>query len=248
MAVPGAATELDVANLALANLGEPPVGSLADNVTASRTMAALLGVARDKALIMDDWDFATAWIIPTLSNVVGIGPRPNRFPMPADCVRVRRVIPGPQPGTTPPPPPMDPVEEFNRENWAIEAAMVNPGDPPQATMVLCMFADTTMINGVNVVIPPYVSYTRRIIQPSLWDAEAIVAWADVLAAMAAPTLLKDPQLARQYRQDADKELEKAARSNAREGAQKRVSRNTSWVRSRLVGLPAAFYKRDGHIW
>jgi len=218
MAVPGASTELDVANLALSYLGEPPIGSLADNVARARVMNSLLGIARDKTLRENDWNFSTAWIVPAALGTLSIGPLQNRFPMPSDCLRVRFVSDNAafSPG--------DDIEELPNESWAIEAATVNPGDIAAAAMVM-----------VTNVTSPLVCYTRQITLPALWDAEFIVAFARQLAGMGASQILKDPAMGKSIAGDAKADMDATALDSAREDAPKHISRSTTWVEARRIG-------------
>lgn len=218
MAAAGASTEVDVANLALSNLGEPPIGALTDNVSRARVMNALFGIARDATQRSYDWNFGTAWIKPAALTVKSIGPLQNRFPLPDDCLRVRFVSDAlaTSPG--------DDIEQLPNESWDVEASTVNPGDVASANMVM-----------VTNVTAPLVCYSRRIVLPQLWDDEYVVAFADQLAAMAAPQILKDPTAASNMKKAAEESLTDISLDNSRESAPRHVSRSTSWVESRRVG-------------
>jgi hypothetical protein len=229
MATQAAQTEVDVANLALAALGQSPIGTLADNVHRARVMSQLLGTARDAALRQYDWNFATAWIQPALSPVAGLGPYPNRFPMPGDCLKVRFIR---DPQT---------ADEWYDDDgrWDIEAATVNPADVPTANMVLVCIASQTTIPPATTptIIPPLVCYTRRVVLPQLWSADFVVAFAEMLAGMASARILRDPAAAKDMKAAGDAALSAVAQRTAREASPKHISRNTSWVQSRQIGVP-----------
>jgi hypothetical protein len=222
-------TETGVANLALVNyLGQAPIGSIDDNVNKARALKAVFGTARDAALRANDWNFATAWVIPSLlAKPSNNSSFPNRFALPDDCLRVRFVCAR-----------SDDPTPLPFEDWNIEAPNVNPGDVADARMVLVMRARQTVIPPATTptTLPPMVCYTRRIDNPDLWDSEFVDAFAEQLAGLAAPAILKDPTEAKQFREDARQNLDRVAMDNAREGAPRHVSRETSWVTARVLGI------------
>jgi hypothetical protein len=140
----------------------------------------------------NDWNFATAWVIPSLlAKPSNNSSFPNRFALPDDCLRVRFVCAR-----------SDDPTPLPFEDWNIEAPNVNPGDVADARMVLVMRARQTVIPPATTptTLPPMVCYTRRIDNPDLWDSEFVDAFAEQLAGLAAPAILKDPTEAKQFRE------------------------------------------------
>ena len=223
MAQDRARTEADVANLALAELGEPPIAALTDNVARARVVAALFGTARDDALRAYDWAFATRWLKPPALATLSTGPLQYRFPMPDSCLRVRFLTDASiasAAGTATLDP--DDMPEFP---WDIEAPEEFDGQVAPAAVVV-----------VTNVTTPWICYTTRVTNPTQWDTEFVKAFAKTLAGMAAPQIMKDPARVEAIQNRAADELATAGLDNSREGAPKTVSRDVSWVRARRVGV------------
>lgn len=207
-----AGTELEAANLALAELGEPPIGGLTEANGRARAVNLWFGTVRDDVLCERYWGFATAWARPAADVAQSLGPLKNRYPMPEDCLEVR-FLANPTTG------------EQNADDWDIEASAINIGDTPGEAKFV-----------VTNATAPLICYTRRITAPRLWDAEFVSIFAKRLAAAIAPTIAKDINAGDKKNAEADDKVDEAALRDAREEGQQRISRNTSWVRSRQSGV------------
>ena len=112
-----AADETAVANLALSHLKQPALADLnADNGTAARTLRALFGTARDAALRLCEWNFATGWARPAALMGDFLGDFAKRYPLPEDCLRVRL------------------VSGLGPNQWAVEPAE----EPSTGALVTCL--------------------------------------------------------------------------------------------------------------
>lgn len=86
------ASVVDICNLALDELGESPIVSLTDSVTAAERCARRYPHARDLSLAMFDWSFAS-----TRSSSIAASATPpafgyiNAFPVPSSCIEVREL-------------------------------------------------------------------------------------------------------------------------------------------------------------
>lgn len=88
------ADELEVANVALGMIGEPPVVSLAENVETARALNLRLPIARDAVLRSHFWNFAIR-----RSELTALPTAPafgfdTQFNLPADWLRMAAVNPG----------------------------------------------------------------------------------------------------------------------------------------------------------
>lgn len=236
-----AATALEVANLALSEIGEPPIGSFTENTARSRAINRWYGIKRDQILRDHDWGFCSAWIVPAMNPTPSIGYLKNRFPMPGDCLKIREVrafrsnmttfgttgisITDPniiaelETLTTAP---------FGQHEWNTEGASV-AGEPPAAAVVM-----------VTNMQQPVVNFTRRIDMIRLWDAQAVAAFVKELASAIAPGIAKDLSAGEKKHAEAADLTEMAARTDSREQSPRQISRETSWAASRYIG---AGYRR-----
>lgn len=230
-------TELEAANLALDEIGEPPIGDLSENSARARACNRWFGAVRDELQREHDWNFCSAWVQPAMDPVAAIGPLKNRYPLPDDCLKVRDVMQ--QTGglvgnagisiTDPTiiaeieasPGPLIPGDL----DWAVEAATVNPGETAGAGMML-----------VTRYTAPLVNYTRSITIPRLWDTQFVGAFVKRLAARVAPGIAKDINAGEKKSGEADALVEKAATQDSQEEGRRTVSRDTSWIGARFVGV------------
>lgn len=231
-------SETDVANLALGAIGEPPIPSLVD--PSARAMACNLHFAplRDAMQRDGNWNFCSAWTIPALATQAAIGVLANRYPMPDDCLKVRQVLPqtaalSGNSGISITDPTIiaeleasQPTLPADEACWNVEAVTVNPSDVPGCTMVV-----------VTSMTSPLINYSRRIIYPRLWDALFIEAFAEALSGKIAPGIAKDINAGDKKRASAREMIEDAELSDSREQSPRHISRDTSWVRSRMIGSP-----------
>lgn len=204
MSLARVSTELEAANLALAEIGEPPVASLDAGNARARALRQHFGTALDEALAEKPWGFATAWDQPAAATTPGRGALRTRFPLPTDCVAVRFIA--------------GDDGEPSTEEWDIEAATVAAGDMPAEAKVL-----------VTNMAAPRVCYTRRVTVPRLWDATFVRVFAKRLAARIAPQLGRGLATAAALDDAADQVRDRAAAIDAREESRSQVTRDTSWV-------------------
>lgn len=231
-------SETDVANLALGAIGEPPIANLNDG--SSRAMACNLHFAplRDAMQRDGDWNFCSAWTIPALATQAAIGRLKNRFPMPDDCLKVRQVLAQTpaltgNSGISITDPTIiaeleasTPTLPGDQAEWNLEAVTINPSDTPSAAMML-----------VTSMTAPLVNYSRRILYPRLWDTLFVEAFAEALAGKVAPGIAKDIGAGDKKTASAREMIDDAVRTDSREQSPRQVSRETSWVRSRMIGSP-----------
>lgn len=208
-----AQSEVEAANLALGEIGEPPIGNLSDPSARARAVKLWFGTVRDDLLRAHDWGFCSAWITPARSPVAATGNYVNRFVLPDDCLKVRDVQNSSANSTF-----------IDRSEWDIEAAAVGPIDPPPSAMILV--ATATSIN---------VNYTRRVTQVRLWDPSFVTAFVKALAAAIAPAIARNLSAAAQKAAESGETLQRAVRTDSREISPRHVSRESSWVRSRALG-------------
>jgi hypothetical protein len=233
-------TALEAANLALSEIGEPPIGSFQENSARGRAINRWYGIKRDEILRDHDWGFASAWIVPAMNPTPALGPLKHRFAMPADCLKVRAVLPY-RPnivnyGTGVVITNTALIAELesmmaphSRGEWDLEAASV-AGEAPIAPMVL-----------VTNMQQPVVNFTRQIEIIRLWDAQAVAAFVKELASAIAPSIARDLSAGEKKHAEAADLTDEAARTDSREQSPRQVSRETSWVTSRYIG---AGFRRD----
>ena len=78
-------SQVDIANLALTMLGEPPIVSLADNINSARTLNAVYETVRDSEITASLWKFSLKRTsLPALSSKPVSGPYNQWFQLPAD--------------------------------------------------------------------------------------------------------------------------------------------------------------------
>lgn len=231
-----AQTEIEAANLALGEIGEPAIGSFNDNSARARNCLKWFGQVRDDLQRSHDWGFCSAWFIPGADPVPSLGHLKNRFVMPDDCLGVRDVRPF-RPSNTAPqgisitdPNVIAELEAASNQNnlsaaWEIENVTVNPDDVPAGAMVM-----------VTNIAQPIVNYSRRVIYPRLWDPIFTSAFAKELAAKIAPAIAKDINAGEKKHAEAREEMDDANRNDSREQSVRHISRETSWVRSRYIGF------------
>jgi hypothetical protein len=197
-------SETDVANGALAELGEPPIADLAGDEAAAIAIRAIFAEQRDRVLARHPWNFATAWCTPSADSVASRGPLKKRYPLPDDCLKVRH------------------VEGLGPGEWALEGAQVGETDTPAALKVL--------VCGIDA---PSVCYTRRVPQPALWEPEFAAVLEKEIAAKVAPQIARNSAAkSSELKVDARLALDEAAGSNAREQAGAQITRTTSWITAR----------------
>jgi hypothetical protein len=198
-------TETAAANGGLGHIGVPPIADLdGDTSLAARTCRLHFAAARDALLREHEWNFATAWCVPAAAPEAAIGPLAIRYPLPADCVRVRF------------------VDELTTDEWAVEAASVT--DATGATI-------ESMVLVTNAEAPS-VCYTRRVETPAMWDPLFYGVFTRRLGALCAPALARDPSVGALKQREADDMLAPAKKVDSREKAPKEISRDTSWIRAR----------------
>jgi hypothetical protein len=230
-----AQTEIEAANLALGAIGEPPIGTFQDNSARARRCLQFFGQVRDELQRDNDYGFCAAWFVPAMDPVPALGRLKNRFVMAADCLKVRNVLPfrpssTQQQGISITDPNIIAELEaasnapFTAREWDIESATVNPNDVAAGAIVM-----------VTNIAQPIVSYSRQVVFPRLWDALFTEAFVKELAAALAPSIAKDINAGDKLRGDARERIDDAARTDSREQSPRQVSRDTSWVRSRMLG-------------
>jgi hypothetical protein len=215
-----AQTEIEAANLALGEIGEPPIGTFNDNSARARNCLKWFGQVRDELQRSHDFGFCKAYVIPAADPVPSLGWLKNRFVMPDDCLGVRDVKPYVPPGTQP----QTSVNPSLGTEWEIENATVNPGDVPGGAMVM-----------VTNIVQPIVEYSRRVVLVRLWDGLFTEAFAKELASRIAPAIAKDIGAGEKKHAEGREIMDDASRNDGREQSPRHISRDTSWVMSRMIG-------------
>lgn len=201
-----AASEVEAANGALAEIGEPPIASLDEPRAAARVCKSRFHDVRDALLREADWNFATAYVVPGLDATPGLGRLRNRYVLPADCVKVRS------------------VEGLDVDDWALEASSVAPTASPILGGVL-----------VTNATAPRICYTRIVEQPVLWDALFLQVFQKRLAAAIAPRIARSQATAGRLNGEAAALLKPAKRRDSQEKARTQLPRETSWLSARRGG-------------
>lgn len=196
-------TEEYAVNLALLHLGQREIATLDDNNTRARAARQFFPMARDATLRLKHWNFATAWATPAADLIAGAGELTIRYPLPADCIRVRY------------------VKGADDDSWAIESGTASVGGVPVETMIL-----------VSSIADPSVCYTRRIEQVRLWDALFVEVFSYELAACCARKLGKSAGYAQGLRETAEAKLRVASGIDAKEKARAPQRSETSWLAAR----------------
>jgi len=203
-----AGTEVEAANLALGHLRQPTIANLTDDNTRARAVKLYYATARDAALRLRWWNFATGWTQPAKATAPRLGPRPNVFPLPPDCVDVRF------------------VQDAEDDDWAVEAAQADPSGALVDVKVLVTVANITA---------PVVCYTRIIEAPRLWEPDFTLAFSYLLASLAGNKIGTSATRIKELKDLADGWRDDATQADGLESAPTQVSRNTSWLASRRRG-------------
>ena len=196
-------TEEYAANLAMAHLGQREIATLSDNSTRARAVRQFFAMARDTTLRLKWWNFATAWVTPAADATAGTGTLKKRFPLPAECLRVRF------------------VENAEDDSWAIETARVKVGGVEVEAMILVTDFDA-----------PNVCYTRRVESVRLWDVLFLEQFGYELAALCARKCGRSTSYAADLRATAAEKRRTAAGIDSKEKAREEPRRDTSWVSAR----------------
>lgn len=199
-------SEETVANLALGKCKEEEIATFDDDTHRARVARRHFGLVRDALLRRLDWNFASARVAPAADAVAGIGDFSIRYPMPPDCIAVRRVA------------------GLGDDEWAVETGRVTiAAVEVDATIVVCN------VSGVLV------HYTRRVELPTLWDPLFMDAFVCLLAAAMAPELGRSLQQAGSFIGQAEDILVPLAkRTDSREKAPSKVGggKLPSWIAAR----------------
>lgn len=88
------ATQIDVINRALIELGKDPITSIDDNSDAARVMRALWATVLDSTLSLSNWGFAGAVAQLATNGEDTLDFRyANKYPLPGEFVKLRRILP-----------------------------------------------------------------------------------------------------------------------------------------------------------
>lgn len=199
-------TDEFAAGLALANIGEPGIAAMADNTKRARVIRQFFPVARDQLLRLKDWNFASAWHLPSADTVPGVGPFKIRYPMPSYCVRIRE------------------VEGCTERDWAVESAVADVQGAAVDVEIL-----------VTNIIDPNVRITRNDIPVRLWDGLFLPAFGHMLAYYCATRLGKSQTTADRQRQNAIDLISSAATVDSKERGGRPQRQETSWAVARRGG-------------
>ena len=206
-------TEEYAANLALGHLGKPEIAQMSEQTKRARTIRQFFPIARDAMLRLKPWNFATAWHQPAADTVAGTGTFKIRYPMPADCVRVRS------------------IENADNDTWDIESAVASVGGVPVETIIL-----------VTNLTAPNVCYTRRVTAVRLWDPLFVDAFALDLAGRMANKLGRSTASGERLRAEAHQKAETASSVNSKEQSHQNRRPETSWSMARR-GLRSGYPDR-----
>lgn len=66
-------TQVDICNMALADIGNPAIAAISDNTKAANTLKEKWQATVDAVLADADWSFALRWVALTLQGVLGDG-------------------------------------------------------------------------------------------------------------------------------------------------------------------------------
>jgi hypothetical protein len=200
-------TEVGAANLALALIKEPPIAGFDEpRRVAARAARKWFGVTRDELLREQWWNFATDWDRPAADAAESIGPLKKRYPMPPDCIEIRS------------------IEGASEDQWAVENAVIDLAGTQAERVVL-----------VTNLTAPLCCYTKRVTNVALWDPQFIVAFAARLGSYVGPEIGRSPQTVRAVEDKAEKKLDRAASSDAREKAPAQIRKDVPALRARFVG-------------
>jgi hypothetical protein len=206
-------TEEYAANLALGHLGQPEIALMSDATTRARKMRLFFPAARRSTLRLKHWNFATGWAQPARDPVQSLGHLKLRFPLPADCLRVRYIKGDP------------------RREWDVESGAASVGGVDAEVMIL-----VTNIND------PTVCYTKDVPAPRLWDDLFLEAFALMLAGLGAESLGRSRELGAELQKRAEDKISGAATVDAKE-RRKECRPETSWEAMRRGGGFSGRYLR-----
>lgn len=203
MPAPRALTEVDQANAALAEIGEPGIVSLDEpRRAAARHAKRHFATIRDGCLRVTSWEFAKDWCTP--SAIANFAPPSGlylyRYRLPEECLAV---------------------------NW-LEGVVNDAWETPNAGTddELALVLDTS-------VVAPRVCFTRRVVNPAQWDAQFSLLFQLRLAAKLNPLIGRDKTLTERLHARAEDLEEDAMRRDAQAKGSTQLSRDTSWLRARL---------------
>lgn len=203
-------TEEYATNLALGHLGQPEIAAMSDPTTRARGASLFFPTVRRALLRREWWNFATGWISPAADAVAGAGPLKIRYPLPANCLRVRFVR-------------TQNNGELGADSWAVEGAIAAVAGVQVETEIL-----------VSNVAAPLVCITQDIALPRLWDDLFLGVFALELASVLAKKLGRSQTTADNLHKEAEDKLVNAAgidsKEKAREGESQRPT--ASFVSSR----------------
>lgn len=146
----------DVCNLALDAIGYPEaIGNIFEGSKASRIALRVYGQARDAVLKAKDYPFARRDVLLTLNGQTAPPPWKYEYGFPADCLRIRQVMPSP--GATFPV-----IEPYAVLFTDYNDARVTP--PVRAILAN--------------ISPAALVYTAQVVDPTTWDTNFI----DILVA------------------------------------------------------------------
>lgn len=109
------ASNVEIANRALQNLGAKRITSLTDDSVQARAVNACFDTLRQSELRKHPWNFAIQRIQLAKSSISPTFVKDNSFPLPSDCLRVL---------------PNDPDYELNSKDWQIEGRVIVTNDSP----------------------------------------------------------------------------------------------------------------------
>lgn len=199
-------TETEAANLALAHLRQPPIADLADDNPRANAVRAVFAAARDAALRLKWWNFATGYATPAMSLTVGGGDLKKLYVLPADCIEVRS------------------VDGAIADEWEVMAAKADPAG-----------ADVDVPVLATSLTAPRICYTRRIEAVRLWSPDFLEAFSFKCAAYAGPQLGASSAKVEKLLAFAEEFADDAGARDAREKARGEVRRDVSFVTARRTG-------------
>lgn len=197
------ATDVDIANMALGNLGtRATIADLNENSVESREISRVYATARDNILSLQDWNFARVYL--TLASS-GTPPTrwANSYAYPSDCLKFRGFdcgLPFPYPGCL--------VTDFE-----------------VATDGTNRFIFTNVDQAVGV-------YTQRVTDPNRFETEFTSAFAMTLAALVALPITQRADLKNSCAAEASAMIERAMATTANEQAGQQMAPNAESIRVR----------------
>lgn len=206
-----AGTEAEAATLALGHLSQPAIAQLSDNTLRARAVRLHFAAVRDDLLRDKWWSFARGWCRPAADPTDSIGPLRKRFPMPADCLRVRYLDDG-----------AGNIFDDDSGAWALESAVLSIAG-----------ADTEATVLVTNIATPLVCYTRRIDAVRLWDASFLTGFTYELASRAARKLGRSSTRSTELHSSANEALDKASAIDSKEKSRAQATpQETGWLAAR----------------